>query len=459
VKQLEKYIAQLRESCASIDDKRSGANSRYSMADIGMAAFSMFFMQHPSFLAFQRTLFENTGQNNLQTLFGLEKIPSDNHIRKMLDGVLPEHFEKNFFFVIDELEKSNADVTHTVLDGHTLIALDGSEYYCSKKVFCPYCSKRKRSDGSEEYFHTFLSATIVRNGNSTIFCLPPEFIQAQDGDTKQDCEFKAVRRWFARVAPHCKKYNPIYLGDDLYAKHDICSLIVENGGSFIFTCKDSSHKTLHEFRKGLTQSTYAEISGKGSQKREYHYSWLCNLPIRDGDDAMRVNWIDVKLVNQKGKSTYHASFITDIIPNRENIVELIASARARWKIENETFNVLKNNGYHLEHNFGHGQQTLSALLVTLNLLAFTMHNACDTVERLWQHAREANGARVRLFSRPLKNHFQALQGLSSSFGSTMAQRVKKATSSPSAMAFIHFLQLNAVAAMSKFIVSPIVPLR
>ena len=105
-----------------MEDKRSGTNSRYPMADIGMAAFSLFFMQHPSFLAFQRTLHENVGRDNTQTLFGIEKIPSDNHIRKVVDGVSPEHFEEDFFFIVDELKRDSAQVTHNVLHGHTLIA-------------------------------------------------------------------------------------------------------------------------------------------------------------------------------------------------------------------------------------------------------------------------------------------------------------------------------------------------
>jgi hypothetical protein len=380
-----------------MEDKRSGTNSRYSMADIGMAAFSLFFMQHPSFLAFQRSLYGHKGQDNTQTLFGMGKIPSDNHIRNMLDGVSPEHFDENFFFMLDELENSKVRVVRNVLAGSTLIALDGSEYHCSQKISCPSCSKRKHSDAREEYFHSFLGATIVRPGDPRVFSLPPEFIQNQDGDKKQDCELKAARRWFARIAPLCVKYNPVYLGDDLYSKHDFCNLVLQNGGSFIFTCKDSSHKTLHEFRKGLVPETHVEVSGKGDQKREYHYSWLYNLPIRDGTHALPVNWIDVNIVNPKGKTTYHASFITNIFPDKGNISELIMCARARWKIENETFNVLKNNGYHLEHNFGHGQQTLSAVLVTLNLLAFALHNACDAVESLWQKAREICGARNRMF--------------------------------------------------------------
>ena len=172
VKHLEKYIAHLRQSCATMDDKRVGANSRYSMADIGIAAFSMFFMQHPSFLAFQRTLLENAGRDNTQTLFGMEKIPSDNHIRNMLDGVAPEHFEQDFFFVLDELARSRAGAVRNVLGGHTLIALDGSEYYCSKKLFCPSCSRRKRSDAGVEYFHSFLGATIASANTNLVPRLP-----------------------------------------------------------------------------------------------------------------------------------------------------------------------------------------------------------------------------------------------------------------------------------------------
>jgi hypothetical protein len=119
--------------------------------------------------------------------------------------------------------------------------------------------------------------------------------------------------------------------------------------------------------------------------------------LRDGADALHVNWFELRIVNPKGKQTYHSSFITNLIPTSKNISELSSCARARWKIENETFNVLKNNGYHLEHNFGHGQTTLSSMLVTLNLLAFTMHNACDAIEKSWAHAREACGTRIRLF--------------------------------------------------------------
>jgi hypothetical protein len=394
---LDRYIAAFRNLASTLPDKRTGANARYPMVDIATSAFTLFFMQFSSFLAFQRILHKNKGQDNTQTLFHIKNIPTDNHIRYMLDGIDPKHFDALFIFILEDLMTKFSGVVHNSLENHTLIALDGTEYFSSRKISCQHCSTRMRSDGNNEYYHSFLSATIVRINTSTIFPLPPEFIIPQDGDIKQDCEYKAVMRWFDRYADFCKKLNPVYLGDDLYAKQGICSRILKDGGNFIFTCKDSSHKTLCEFRKGLKAAQHVEKVVRGKQISEYRYSWIEDLPIRDGDEALLVNWIDVEIVNSKGKVTYHASFITNIKPNHCNISQLISSARARWKIENETFNVLKNNGYHLEHNFGHGKTTLSSVLVVMNLLAFAMHNACDTAEDLWQEARAQVKSRVRLF--------------------------------------------------------------
>jgi hypothetical protein len=90
--------------------------------------------------------------------------------------------------------------------------------------------------------------------------------------------------------------------------------------------------------------------------------------------------------------------VTSLPLTAENVVETAACARARRKIENESFNVLKNHGYHLEHNFGHGKQHLAQVFVLLNLLAFAFHTVCDSVENLWQEARAVLGTRKGLFT-------------------------------------------------------------
>src|SRR5580765_5860076 len=124
-------MAAVRDCCLSIPDKRQGQNTTYAMADFGMAAFSAFFMQSPSFLAHQRHLAAGQGRSNCQTLFAMDRIPCDNQIRAMLDPVEPEQFHPAFAAVLAELEQSDAIDRLRVLKGHLLIALDGSEYYCS----------------------------------------------------------------------------------------------------------------------------------------------------------------------------------------------------------------------------------------------------------------------------------------------------------------------------------------
>ena len=394
---LDSYIAALRARCDFLPDKREGRNTQYSMSDIGLAAFSAFFMQSPSFLAHQKALAELRGRSNANTLFGMTTIPSDNHIRQMLDGAPTDHFDALFGRIVSDLDASGGLKLMRRLGGRVLVALDGSEHFCSRKIHCPHCSTRKRSDGEIEYFHSFVGATLVAPGHATVLPLPPEFVRPQDGAKKQDCEPNAARRWLSRVGRDYAWLRPVYLGDDLYGHQPMCADVLAAGGSFIFGCKPSSHKTLTEYLTGVDLDGFSETIGAGSAKRIHCYRWMEDVPLRDGKDALKVNWLEIEISKPNGKVTYRNSFVTDLPITKQSAAEIAACGRARWKIENETFNVLKNNGYNLEHNFGHGKDTLASLLVALNLLAFAMHNACDLVEGSWQEGRQKVGAKMRLF--------------------------------------------------------------
>jgi len=400
MRKLADYIMCLRGYAEKAPDKRSGHhNTKYLMSDACLSAFSVFFMQSPSFLAHQRGLSERQGRSNLQTLFHNVQIPSDNQIRQMLDGIPVGHFDPVFFHIISDICSYKSFERFRVLDGRALIALDGSEYFNSYKISCPNCSTRKHGNGEVEYFHQLLGAAIVTPGQNLALPLPAEFISPQDGAKKQDCERRAAERWLDKHSEQLRDLKPIFLGDDLYAHQPLCRVVLKHNSSFIFTCKPSSHKVLYEYLEGVELENITVIkplAGKGV--REYSYKWLCDVPIRDGREALKVNWISLQISDPKGKAKASShSFITDIVPNASNIEELISCARSRWKIENETFNVLKNNGYNLEHNFGHGKETLAALLVVMNLLAFSMHSACRLTSLLWQEAEAVFSAKNRLF--------------------------------------------------------------
>jgi len=393
----ESLIADLKALCATLPDRRKGANTMYEMADIGMAAFSTFFMQSPSFLAHQTALERGRGTSNCRTLFAMEKIPSDNHIRSMLDPVPPDLLLPMFGKCLAVLEKDHGLAAFQRLGGHVLIALDGTEYFCSQKLNCANCSSRARANGRTEHFHSMVSAVLVAPGHDRALPLEPEFIAPQDGAEKQDCEARAMHRWLSLHGPRYAHLKPIYMGDDLSSRQATCEAVRAVGGHFLFTAKPTSHKTLYSWLDGAEVPSMEQRVKQGARFVTHRYRWLEGVPIRDGKDAMLVNWLEIEILDPAGKVTYRNSFVTDLSVNKDNVAELAACGRARWKIENESFNTLKTKGYNLEHNFGHGQQHLSAVLATMNLIAFAMHTVADLVDTAWKAARMAVGARKRFF--------------------------------------------------------------
>ena len=395
---LESLLAGLRSVCGGFPDARRSPDVDYSMADIGLSAFSLFFMQSESFLSHQRRLEQGHGTSNCHTLFGMKKIPTDNYIRLMLDPVSPQAFEPCFDQVIEQLRQRDGLKAFQRLGGRTLVALDGTEYFCSQRLSCPQCLTRKRSNGKTESYHSMLAAIIVAPGHNMVLPLMPEFIAPQDGAEKQDCERSAAKRLLSAHGKRVAALRPVYLGDALFSCQPMAEAVLATGGDFLFVCKRDGHKTLYEYVDGAPLDERAVIERRpGKRNLTYRYRWIEAVPLRDGKDAMDVNWLGVSILDANGKTTYDGAFATSLPLTADNVAEVAACARARWKIENESFNVLKNNGYNLAHNFGHGKKYLAQTFAAMNLLAFAFHTACDCLETLWQQAREAVGARARFF--------------------------------------------------------------
>jgi hypothetical protein len=237
----------------------------------------------------------------------------------------------------------------------------------------------------------------VASGHQQALPLPAEFIAPRDGAEKQDCERNAAKRWLARHGLAVKSFRPVFLGDDLFARQPIAVAVQQGGGNFIFTCEPASHPTITEYLTDAELEEHRQSVVTRGKRATTIYRWLSAMPMRATDDALSVNWFSVEILNGKGKRTYYNSFFTDLPVTAATVAELAACGRARWKIENETFNVLKTNGYNLEHNFGHGEETLASVLVTLNLLAFALHAAARLAVLAWREAVIARGTAYRFF--------------------------------------------------------------
>ncbi len=136
---LPSLVSGLKAVCATFPDTRKGRGGNIEIADFGLSAFAMFFMQGASFLAFQRMLEKGQGRSNAQTLFEIGKIPSDNYIRDMLDEADPVLLQPCFERMETLLAEPALRQAFGRLGGRTLVAWDGTEYFCSQKLGCPNC--------------------------------------------------------------------------------------------------------------------------------------------------------------------------------------------------------------------------------------------------------------------------------------------------------------------------------
>jgi hypothetical protein len=240
--------------------------------------------------------------------------------------------------------------------------------------------------------------------------LPPEFIFPQDGHEKQDCEHSAAKRWLGQHSERFCDHDIIYLGDDLYANQPLCQLIAETyHQSFIFACKSDSHTSLYEWlAQNMADSTLSQHRWNGKHGEIWNYRFVNQIPLRNGNDAIQVNWCELVITNETtGEILYHNAFITNMAITAENVATVIEAGRTCWKIENENNNTLtpalaggarETKGYHLEHNFGHGQQHLANVLVILNFLAILMHTVQDLTEPVYQTLRQTLGSRKTFFN-------------------------------------------------------------
>jgi hypothetical protein len=229
--------------------------------------------------------------------------------------------------------------------------------------------------------------------------LTPEFIRNEDGQEKQDCERNAVKRWLESNGESYRWLNPVFLGDDLYADYPTCRAILEKKMHFLFTCKPASHPWLYDSIDGGCLERKNVKTWTGRQHLEYRYRWYNGVELRAEQPTLTVNYLSLEIWNkEKGKATYRNSWVTDLAIDEKNVVEMVQCARARWKIDYEHYSVLKHHGYHLEHNFGHGEEHACEIYAILNLLAFQMHGVMLLLDEGYQKARAGIRRRDEFFA-------------------------------------------------------------
>jgi len=394
----DELIGQVRSVFAKVKDIRAG-NARIPLVDALMSAFAVFCLKDPSLLAFDQRRMD--GDPNLKRVFGIEHVPCDTQLREILDAVSPDLLRPAFKKVFSLMQRAKKLEQMRFLGKYYLVSADGTEYFYSTKLGNDACLVKKPGGAKDPAYHAqFFGACIVHPDFREVIPLCPMPIVNQDGVTKNDSEqvgAKRLMRCFRQDHPHLPT---VFVEDALHSNAPHIRDLQSHNLEFIIGAKESDHaylyrKVFEEEQAG--RSTDLTISDPDDPKKKHRLFFVNGVPLNKSNPDVIVNFLeyweihlddDGEEIDEKEK---HFGWVTSLEITEENVYEIMRAGRSRWKIENETFNTLKNQGYHLEHNFGLGQKYLSQVFMTMTMLAFLVDQAqqlcCGLFRAAWEKSK------------------------------------------------------------------------
>jgi hypothetical protein len=402
----DSLMAFLETQFQNFPDHRA-SNARFPLGNILKAAFAMFSLKSPSLLDFKKQSLPE--QNNLRSIYRIHgDIPCDNQMRMALDPLAPNLLRPLFAAVFHLLQKSGLLHRYRFWQQFVIVSADGVEHFSSTKVHCPNCTTRTTRAGEISYHHAGLAAVVVHPDQREVFPLDFEPIVRQDGETKNDCERNAAKRLCATLYERYPKLPILLVEDALYANAPHLRQITGYGWHYILNVKPDSHKSLFKQFAGRRESGQVkELRTTDTDGVSHYYAWTKGLCLCESATEVKVHFLLYEQTDAAGKVT-RWTWITDLPFTARTVEQVMRGARARWKIENETFNTLKNQGYNFSHNYGHGFKHLATVLALLMLLAFLLdqiQQACCILFRgLWQGL----GSRRKLWE-SMRSAFQMLE--------------------------------------------------
>jgi hypothetical protein len=372
----DSVYGELHQGFSQLPDQRR-SNSSHSLGDIVSAAFAMFSLKSPSLLNF--SLRSRQEDKNLMEVYKLNKLCSDTQMREVLDKVPAGKVRDLFGKVMGKVKKSDFFASYRYFKQMVVVSIDGVEHFSSQKVHCAHCLTKEYKSGQLTYSHSMLAAVMVHPHKREVLPLDAEPILRQDGCEKNDCERNAARRLVKHLKESYPTLKALLVEDALYANAAHIEQILEAGYHYLIGVKPDSHKALFKQVASRDKSNHSRFEEKNITHR---LEWHNNLPLCSSQSQIRVNFLGYQQLDSKGNLLQEFTWISDLTLHKGNVLLLAKAGRSRWKIENETFNTLKNQGYHFEHNYGHGKDQLSTVLAYLMLLAFTLdqiqQGACKT---------------------------------------------------------------------------------
>ena len=370
-------LSLVRKDFQAIRDNRAD-NAKISLDDALMSALAMFQLKDPSLLDFDKRRREEP--ENLHTVFGITTIPCDSQMRTILDPLDLSFLRAAFLTVFRQVQRGKDFEKMAFYDGHYLLSGDGTGYYSSTKVASPYCLVKKLKNGETRYYQQIYAASFVCPGCKVVIPTFPEVITQQDGTNKNDCERNAAKRYFESFRLEHPYLKVIVVEDGLSSNGPHIRDLKRLNLRFVLGAKPGDHEFL------FTQLHQAAAEGKTTgiefldpddKQKAHFFRFINQISLNKSHPDLLVNVLEYWQIDKDEKITKF-SWVTDILITEENVFQLMRAGRARWKVENETFNTLKNQGYNLGHNYGLGKKNLSSVFTILMMLAFLI----DQVQQL-----------------------------------------------------------------------------
>ena len=394
----------LHDNFDQIPDGRLG-QPKISLGDALMSGFAMFSLKDPSLLAFDER--RDDPSDNFRTLYGIGSVPSDTQMRTVLDPADPDSLRPCFTDFFRCLQRGKVLEDYAYINGAYLLSLDGTTYFNSDRIHCPSCLVKRHRNGVVSYYHQLLAATLIHPDLKEVIPLAPEPIIQQDGSEKNDCERNATRRWLKHFRQEHAQLPIIVVEDALSSNEPHLRDLADARAHYIIGVKPGDHAFLFQKLRendadGQTRH-FTEVDAETDILR--HYRWHLQVPLNESKVDCLVHVLEYWELPPEGKPQYF-SWITDLFLGEGTVYDIMRGGRARWKIENEVFNTLKNQGYNLEHNYGHGNQNLSVVLATLMMLAFSVDQIQQRCCPLFRAARARFRTTTRYFWERIRNLFQ-----------------------------------------------------
>lgn len=394
--------ATIREDFSAVADHRAG-NAKIPLVDVLMSGFAMFALKDQSLLVFDERRCDEP--ESLRGVFGVGVIPCDSQMRTVLDEVAADRLRRPFRSVFHQLQRGKVLPMMTCLDGHLLLAVDGTGFYSSEKVGAEYCLTKKKRNGEIVYHLQMVAGAFVHPDRREVIPVCPEMIRRLDGSSKNDCERNATKRFLEdlrREHPHLKI---IVIEDGLSANGPHIKELIRHDLRYILSAKPGDHVFLFDYVDAADKRgevTNLVIADPKREKRSLCFRFINGVPLNQASQKeLSVNFLEYWEVETQADGTERIlnrfSWVADLTLTADNVFEVMRAGRARWRIENETFNTLKNQGYNLGHNYGLGKKHLSSVFTLLMMLAFLVDQVQQLCCPVFQAARQKRRSKGSLW--------------------------------------------------------------